>query len=173
MFSKYYPKVVILILCIALTGCATFLESIIDLNYLRAYEGNFKTRNDVSILTHINPYSWSVMFKEIDGKPTEMFAQFIELLPGQHTIGLLCSQSSAGYKTIATHYTKNVIQVPFLAEPGKIYIVDQQYNKRDQTFVPRIVEAKKFLTPSRSKALEKYVDDYFLRIRQGKITSIK
>lgn len=150
---------------LVVSGCATFLESILDLDYIRTYPGKPLSRDEVAILTHRNPYSQEILFTAVDGQKTDSIVTgFIEFLPGLHsvTVGWANSYGNTVYTSEKT------IQVSAQYKAGHTYIVVPNFNKQTgDTWNPSVIDISSDINSPEYEGLRKAVDDYFQRERDA------
>ncbi len=120
---------------------ATLLRS----NNLRTYEGRALAKNEVGFLT-CAAEARALEIAEIDGQTVKEIKEaagysggydFIELLPGVHTIKVVGStnQSKALPTSGVTWWTVSLegeIVLEFTVEPGRVYLVDVEIGKKKE-----------------------------------------
>jgi len=132
-------------------GCATLLEGVTDLNYLRLYPGQPLPKDEIAVLTHMNPYSQNVVIRAVDGKKLKVQGHIIELLPGKHEICAKYASSSG--------YSKECATVTFNAIAGSVYVLFPLLSEDRSHWSPKIAVASQNMDKYRNaiQAVNNYV----------------
>lgn len=152
---------------LSISGCSSIV------GYGRTYGGSARPLENVALLTHVNPYSQTILLTSIDGAQKTSNGEhvvldgLVELTPGSHAVCAAFIKSGAGS---SYRHSKGCATVRFKALPGHVYVIYEAVNTHQSRWQPRIRDITDELAAPEMADLAAKLDAILQKNRPGATT---